>query len=271
MVLHSFKTGYRHVDSARVYRNEIPCADAIETTSIPRSDIFFTSKIPSGQMGYEEAKAAINATFKETGLDYVDLYLIHAPYGGKEKREGSWRALVEAKAQGRIRSIGVSNYGVHHLEELKGYISQLEKEEKGKGGEIDVGQWELHPWCAREDIVDWCQKHGVVIEAYSPLTRGVRLEEPVLLELGKKYKKTSAQILMRWSLQKVKFLENPSVHVTSTDVTLQGFVPLPKSVTPKRIEENADVYDFELTASEMDKLRTGVYAPTTWDPTVSRD
>jgi diketogulonate reductase-like aldo/keto reductase len=131
-------------------------------------------------------------------------YLIHAPYGGVEARKGSWRALVEAQQAGKIRSIGVSNYGVHHLDELEAYIKELEeKNGKGKGGEISVGQWELHPWLGRRDIVEWCEKRGVILEAYCPVVRGLRFNEPILVQLGKKYSKTPAQVLIRWSLQKV--------------------------------------------------------------------
>jgi len=177
--------------------------------------------------------------------------LIHAPYGGREARKGAWKALVEAQEEGKIRSLGVSNYGVHHLDEMEEYIKELEEERgSGKGGVLSVGQWEIHPWLPRPDIVEWCQKHGVVIEAYSPLVRGERMEEQVLQPLMKKYGKTQAQILLRWSLQK-------------------GLVPLPKSVTPARIDENAQVFDFALTAKDMGNLETDEYAPVCWDPTVS--
>ena len=177
--------------------------------------------------------------------------LLHAPYGGSAARKGAWKALVEAQEEGKIRSLGISNYGVHHLDELEVHIKELEAERgKGKGGVISVGQWELHPWLARPDVVEWCEKRGVVLEAYSPIVRGKRMAETVLQPLTKKYGKTGAQVLLRWSLQK-------------------GFVPLPKSVTLSRIEENADLYDFELTADEMKSLETGEYAPCAWDPTVS--
>ncbi|KAK4691858.1 hypothetical protein P7C71_g5235, partial [Lecanoromycetidae sp. Uapishka_2] len=253
VVLHAFKTGYRHIDSARAYRNEQPCADAMRKAKIPRNEIFFTSKVPPRAMGYEKTKDAIESSFKQTELDYIDLYLIHCPYGGKEARNGSWRALVEAKLEGRIRSIGVSNYGVHHLNELETYIKELEGEfGTGKGGEISVGQWELHPWLTRPDIVEWCQKRGVIAEAYCPIVRGQRFGDETLQKLTKKHNKTPAQVLIRWSLQK-------------------GFVPLPKSVTHSRIEENANVYDFELTAEEMKALETTEYSPCAWDPTTSND
>lgn len=131
------------------------------------------------------------------------------------------------------------------------YMKELEEERgPGKAGVISVGQWELHPWLPRQDIVDWCTKRGIILEAYSPLVRGERLEEKVLQPMMKKYEKTAAQILLRWSLQK-------------------GFVPLPKSVTPTRILENSEVFDFELTKEEMDKLVTDEYSPCCWDPTKS--
>lgn len=123
--------------------------------------------------------------------------LIHAPYGGKEARLGSWDALVEAQKVGKVKSIGVSNYGIHHLEELEAYI------QGGGGGQIDVGQYELHPWLDHSDIVEWLQKRKIVVEAYSPLAHGSRLTESVLLSIGKKYGKTPAQVLIRWSLQMV--------------------------------------------------------------------
>jgi diketogulonate reductase-like aldo/keto reductase len=241
------------VDSAASYRNEAPCGKAIRASGIPREDIFFTSKIPTRRLSYEKAKAQIETTFKETGLDYVDLMLIHAPYGGREARKGAWKALVEAQEEGKVRSLGISNYGVHHLDEMEIYMNELEEERgKGKAGVIDVGQWELHPWLSRPDIVQWCQKRGIVIQAWSPLVRGERMCEKVLEPLVGRHKKTEAQVLLRWSLQK-------------------GFVPLPKSVTLSRIEENADIFDFGLTAEEMGILETGQYAPCSWDPTVSHD
>lgn len=241
--LHALRTGYRHIDSARVYRNEKPCADAIGKSGLDRSSIFFTSKIGPKDMGYEKAKAAIEASFAETGLEYIDLMLIHAPYGGRDARCGTWKALVEAQKQGRIRSIGVSNYGVHHLDELKEYI------DSGIGGQIAVGQWEIHPWLPRPDIVGWTRENGVVVQAWSPLVRSERATEQVLAKIGKKHMKTWAQVLVRWSLQK-------------------GFVPLPKSVTESRIEENADVFDFELDEEDMRELNfPGSYEPCSWDPT----
>ncbi|CAI7570735.1 unnamed protein product [Penicillium discolor] len=244
--LEALNVGFRHVDSAIMYRNEKPCGKAILNSNLDRSQIFFTTKIPPGSMGYESTKRAINSSLREAAQEYFDLILIHAPYGGKEARLGSWDALVEAQKAGKVKSIGVSNYGIHHLEELEAYI------QGGGGGQIDVGQYELHPWLDHSDIVEWLQKRKIVVEAYSPLAHGSRLTEPVLLSIGKKYGKTPAQVLIRWSLQ-------------------MGFVPLPKSTTPKRIRENADVFDFELADEDMKLLDTGEYSPTDWDPTVDED
>ncbi|KAF2875778.1 NADP-dependent oxidoreductase domain-containing protein [Massariosphaeria phaeospora] len=253
VVQHALKVGYRHVDSAVAYHNEQSSAEGMKASGIPREELFFTTKIPPRQMNYENSKRHIDNTLKITGYDYVDLYLLHAPYGGKENRIGAWKALVEGVAAGKIRSIGVSNYGVHHLDELEAWIKSTDgKEGQGKGGVLSVNQIELHPWLARKDIVDWCKDRGVVVEAYSPLVRATKTNDPLLVPLASKYGKTPSQILLRWSLQK-------------------GFVPLPKSVTKSRIEENAQIYDFELADDEMQKLDTGVYEPCAWDPTVSSD
>ncbi|KAL4906985.1 hypothetical protein BDW74DRAFT_176581 [Aspergillus multicolor] len=246
VTVEALKLGYRHIDSAAAYKNEKEVTAAISKASLPRSEVFLTTKIPPRANGYDSAKKNIEDSLKQADTDYFDLILIHAPYGGKEGRLGTWKALIEAQKAGKTRSIGVSNFGVHHLDELQNYISS------GGGGAIDVGQYEIHPWLARPDIVAWLRKHGAVVEAYSPLVRNTRGDDPVLQELGKKYGKTPAQVLVRWSLQ-------------------MGFVPLPKSVTPSRIKENCEVFDFELSDEDMKKLDTGKYEPCAWDPTVDKD
>ena len=201
-------------------------------------------------LGYDNTHILVDRAIEQTALNYLDLVLIHSPYGGPENRKGAWKALVECVEAGKIRSIGVSNYGVHHLEELESYIKELEAERgQGKGGVISVGQWEIHPWLVRSDITSWCSKRGIVVEAYCPIVRGERLEEPKVKALAQKYNKTSAQVLLRWSLQK-------------------GFVPLVKTVTPARVAENAGLYDFELTEAEVADLATEEYSPCAWDPTV---
>ncbi|PTU21374.1 hypothetical protein P175DRAFT_0530869 [Aspergillus ochraceoroseus IBT 24754] len=244
----ALKAGYRHIDSARCYENETGCAAAIRKAGLKRSDVFLTTKLNPDDPGYEGAQRSIQESLKNAQTDYFDLILVHTPWGGKEGRLGAWRALVEAQKAGQARSIGVSNFGVHHLEELEEYISH------GGGGRIEVGQYELHPWLARAELVDWLRERGAIVQAYSPLTRGTRLGDPILQALGKKHHRSPVQILIRWSLQ-------------------MGFVPLPKTTTAERIAENADVFDFALDEDDMKLLHTGEYSPTDslWDPTVERD
>lgn len=208
--------------------------------------------MPRAHLTYELAVEQIDKTLAESGLQYIDLMLLHAPYGGSANRKGAWKALVEAVEAGKVRSIGISNYGVHHLDELETFIGELEAERggKGKGGVISVGQYEIHPWCARNDIAEWCKKRNIAVEAYSPLVQGKRWGEPELKKLADKYGVSEAQILIRWSLEK-------------------GYLPLPKSVTASRIKDNADVYGFELTPAEVAALETTEYAPICWDPNVS--
>ncbi|KAI1877864.1 uncharacterized protein JN550_000046 [Neoarthrinium moseri] len=248
----ALEAGYRHVDSAAAYRNEEPCGSGIRAlaSKIPRSEVFFTSKVRTKGMSYESAKATVDETLRLTGLGHIDLMLLHAPYGGSAARKGAWKGLVEAVEAGKVRSIGVSNYGVHHLQELSRHMAELEAERPGGGGVVSVGQWEIHPWLPRNDIVSWARAHGVAIQAYCPLVRGERWGEPALQRLAEKHGKTGAQVLLRWSLQK-------------------GYIPLPKSVTTSRIRENAQIYDFELSEEDMATLETTEYAPCTWDPTTS--
>ncbi|OAA66821.1 aldo-keto reductase [Niveomyces insectorum RCEF 264] len=252
IVKQAFDAGYRHIDDAASYLNEAGAGAAIRSSGIPRDQIFFTSKVPRTAISYDGAKAQVATTLRETGLDYIDLMLLHAPFGGSANRKGAWRALVEAVEAGQVRSIGVSNYGVHHLDELRQHIAELEQERggPGAGGVLAVGQWEIHPWLARRDIVDWCARHHVAVQAYAPIVRGRRWGEPKLKALADKYGVSEAQVLIRWSLQK-------------------GLVPLPKSATPARIKSNADVYGFELTAAEVADLETDEYSHICWDPTVS--
>lgn len=267
---HAIKSGYRHVDSAHVYRNEEPSAKGMLGAGIPREQLFYTSKVPPKCINYEDAKRCINESLEKTKLQYIDLYLLHAPYHGTKGRLGAWKALVEAVKEGKVRTIGVSNFGVHHLNELeqwqkvnslhcilmvlpdpaRNHANFSQEQSPEDAGVLSVNQIELHPWLARPDIVDWCTQRGIVLEAYSPLVRATRGDDPLLKPLVSKHGKTPAQILLRWGLQK-------------------GFVVLPKSVTHSRIEENTNVFDFELDAEDMKSLVTGKYEPCTWDPTTA--
>ncbi|KAF2174071.1 hypothetical protein M409DRAFT_62232 [Zasmidium cellare ATCC 36951] len=243
-----FKSGYRHVDTAVYYENQSAVAKAVLKAGVPRDQLFFTTKVHPTATSYEGAKEQVAKTLQEIGgLKYVDLMLIHAPYGGAEKRLGAWKALTEAVQEGKIRSIGVSNYGVDHLTDLEQYIKDTDaKLGKGKGGVLSVNQIELHPWLQRRDIIDWCKKRGVLVQAWAPLAQSSRWGDPLLKNIAKRTGKSEAQILLRWSLQK-------------------DFNPLPKSVTPARIQQNLDVFDFELTDKEMAELETDEYDVHGWE------
>ncbi|RMY13041.1 hypothetical protein D0868_02227, partial [Hortaea werneckii] len=182
---HAISVGYRHVDSATAYRNEEPSCAGMLKPGIPRDQLFFTSKVPPKCINYKDAKACVDESLNKTGLSYIDLYLLHAPYGGKEGRLGAWQALVESVGEGKVRSIGVSNYGVHHLQELEDWqkvgfsivpsalISHMltfpqQQASPEKAGLVSVNQVELHPFLARPDIVSWCRQRDIVLEAYSP-------------------------------------------------------------------------------------------------------
>jgi len=219
----AFAAGYRHVDTARVYGNEADVGRAVKNSSIAREDLFVTTKLWNADHGYERALKAFDATLDRLGLDYVDLYLLHWPVPAL--RLQSWRALERLFAEGRARSIGVSNFLVPHLQELLARASVAPH----------VNQIELTPFLQRRDTVELCEAHGIVLEAYSPLTRGQRLGHPEVVAIAGQVQRTPAQVLLRWGVQR-------------------GFVILPKSATPERIRENAQLFDFELDAAAMTRL-----------------
>ncbi|KAF8294795.1 Aldo/keto reductase [Clavulina sp. PMI_390] len=230
--------GYIHIDSAMGYRNEVDVGRAVK--KFKREDLWITSKIDSSKQGYESTLTVVDKSLSELGFEYIDLYLVHDPLGGKQKRLDTWRALVEAQKAGKVRSIGVSNFNVKHLEEIK---------EAGLPTPV-VNQIELHPYCQQRPIAGYCTSHGIILEAYSPLIRG-NIEDDVIKEIAAK--KTGGdhfRVLVRWSLQK-------------------GYVPLPKSERAEKIKSNADVYGFELSAEEMaaiDALDKGKAGSVSWNP-----
>jgi len=228
--------GYRHVDTARIYRNEADVGAAIKASSVPRAEVFVTTKLWNDDHGYDTALRALDASLGRLGLDYVDLYLVHWPVAGK--RRDSWRALERAFADGRARAIGVSNYLVPHLRELLGEAKVVPH----------VNQIELTPFLQRRDTRALCAEHGIVVEAYSPLTRGQRLGDPTVTAIARAAGRSPAQILLRWGIQ-------------------HGHVILPKSIHRERIAENAAVFDFTLDAAAMAKL-DGLEEGLTvgWDP-----
>lgn len=230
--------GYRHIDTAALYRNEADVGAAIRESGVPREDVFVTTKLHKDDHGYDEAIRALDASLERLGFDYVDLYLIHWP--GSDRRMESWRALERILEEGRARAIGVSNYMIHHLEEVL------------EGGTVApaVNQIELHPfnYRSRADVIELCRRHGIAVEGYSPLTKTEKLDEPTVARVAEAHGKTEAQVLIRWALQ-------------------HGIITIPKSTHRDRIRENADVFDFELTESEMREL-DGLDEDftTSWDP-----
>ncbi|KAA1466487.1 Aldo/keto reductase [Dentipellis sp. KUC8613] len=231
--------GYRHIDSARLYENEKSVGNAVRESGIPRSEIFVTSKVQDLDGGYQGTLDAVDDSLKNFGLDYLDLYLVHTPLAGKEKRIAAWKALLAARDAGKIKTAGVSNYGVKHLEEIREAGLEMPA----------VNQVEIHPLCQQRDIVQWCGEHGIAIEAYAPLIRA-DFSNPVLQDISTKYQRGPAQILVRWSLQ-------------------HGFIPLPKSVNPDRIKSNAQVFDFEISEADMkrlDALDRGKAGGVSWNP-----
>lgn len=237
-VLAALEAGYRHIDTAMIYNNEADVGEAIKASGIDRSEIFVTTKLWNDDHGYDNTLSAFDRSLGQLGLDYVDLYLIHWPV--PVLRLDTWRALERLTLDGRVRDIGVSNYLATHIDEILEYAPVVPA----------VNQIELSPYLYRTrlDTVERCRESGIVIEAYSPLTKGRKLDDPVLAEIGKAHGKTAAQVLIRWAIQ-------------------HDFVVLPKSVNPERIAENHAVFDFEMTEEEMtrlDGLDEGLV--TGWDP-----
>ena len=230
-VLYALEAGYRHIDTAAIYGNEESVGRAIKKSGIDRSELFITTKLWNNNHSYEKAAQAIDESLAKLGLDYVDLYLIHWPSpvdlrpdfatGNAE----SWKAMEEAVTAGKIKAIGVSNFHPHHLDELL----------KTATIKPVVNQVFLNPSDMQPEIVNYCQDKGILLEAYSPLGTGKIFEVEALKEIADTYNKTVAQVVLRWSLQ-------------------HGFLPLPKSVTKSRIQENLDVFDFVISDEDMAKI-----------------
>lgn len=228
-VVQSVKTaieyGYRSIDTASFYNNEKGVGEAIRLVDVPRDELFITSKVWNDQQGYEETLAAFETSLQNLGLDYLDLYLIHWPIQGKFTE--TWRALEKLYKERKVRAIGVSNFHKQHLDKLL------------EDGNVvpTVNQVEYHPHLSQLELKAYCDDKDIQMEAWSPLKRGKLLEEPVLKEIGETYGKTPAQIILRWDIQ--------------TNV-----ITIPKSTHEARIKENADIFDFTLTKSDMKQINT---------------
>lgn len=215
--------GYRSVDTAAIYGNEEGVGQGIRESGVAREELFVTSKVWNADLGYESTIKAYETSLAKLGLEYLDLYLIHWPVAGKYKE--AWRALETLYKEGRVKAVGVSNFQVHHLEDLM------------QDAEIKpmVNQVEYHPRLTQKELHVYCKAQGIQLEAWSPLMQGQLLNNPILQEFAEAHGKSVAQIILRWDLQ-------------------HGVVTIPKSTKEHRIVENATIFDFELTAEEMERI-----------------
>ncbi|MSA02022.1 aldo/keto reductase [Lactonifactor sp. BIOML-A3] len=234
-VSEAIKTGYRHIDTAACYGNEVGVGQGIKASGIEREKLFVTSKVWNTERGYEKTIAAFEKTLSDLGLDYLDLYLIHWPASSsqydnwEEINVETWRAMTELYKAGRIKAIGVSNFLPHHLEALmKTEVPPM------------VNQIEFHPGQMQTETIQYCRENDILVEAWSPLGTGRMLNNETLKSIVDKYEKSVAQLCIRWCLQ-------------------NNILPLPKSVTPARIKENTAVFDFAITEKDMDTINAMAY------------
>lgn len=215
--------GYRSIDTARIYANEAGVGRALRQSTIPREELFVTTKVWNSDQGFDSTLRAFDDSLERLGMDSVDLYLVHWPVHGKYK--DTWRALERLYEEGRARAIGVSNFLIHHLEDLLGSARIAPM----------VNQVEFHPYLQQPALQAFARSNGIQLEAWSPIMKGEAATEPVLLEIGRPYGKTGVQVALRWILQK-------------------SIVVIPKSVHQERIVANAAIFDFELTAEDMARI-----------------
>jgi diketogulonate reductase-like aldo/keto reductase len=219
----AIEAGYRHVDTAALYRNERGVGQAVRESGIDRKEIFVTSKVWNSDQGYDQTLKAFETSLNKLGFDYLDLFLIHWPVKGKYKE--TWKALEKLYHDGKVRAIGVSNFMQHHLEDLMQDAEIMPM----------VNQVEFHPRLVQQELVDFCLKNNIRHEAWSPLMQGRILDLPKIKAIADKYGKSTAQVILRWDLQK-------------------GVITIPKSARKERILSNADIFDFSLDAEEMETL-----------------
>jgi diketogulonate reductase-like aldo/keto reductase len=230
-IQNALSSGYRLIDTAAIYQNEEAVGKAIKMSEVDRKDIFVTTKVWREHLGYEETKIAFDASLKKLDLEYVDLYLIHWPanalnYDNWQKTNAeTWRAMEELQADGKIKSLGVSNFWREHLDALFQTAKVIPT----------INQIEFHPGYWQPEVTAFCKRQNIIIESWSPLARGKVFGNELLQALSKKYQKSVSQICLRWILQ-------------------HEAIPIPKSSTPERIRENIDIFDFELSQEEMEKI-----------------
>ncbi len=225
IVSHALHAGYRSIDTAAMYENEEGVGRAMAASGIAREELFVTTKVWNDEQGARAVRRALECSLDRLGLDYVDLYLIHWPAPAQDRYVETWQALVDLRAEGRARSIGVSNFLPEHLERII----------EATGEAPAVNQVELHPRLQQRELRRFHGEHGIVTEAWSPLGRGRALTDPAIGEIARAHDRTPAQVVLRWHMQ-------------------LGHVAIPKSATPARLEENLGVFDFELSPSEMETI-----------------
>lgn len=222
-VKHAIDLGYRLIDTATSYNNEKEVGNAIRSAGVARKDLFVTTKVPNTEQGYDNTLRAFDKSERELDIEYIDLYLVHWPI--KNTRKDTWKALERLYQEKRVRAIGVANYLIPFMEELKSYAQILPM----------VNQVEFSPFLFLEDLLNYCKQAGIQLQAYTPLVRGSKMEHPLLRELSSTYNKTPAQIILRWNIQ-------------------HGVSVIPKSANPDRQRENLEIFDFKISAEDMDRL-----------------
>jgi len=223
----ALEAGYRHIDTAEMYGNEAEVGEAVAASGLDRGDVFITSKLSNEAHEPDAAREAFDGTLKALGVDYVDLFLIHWPLPTRYDGDfvSTWKTLEEFYREGRARSIGVSNFQPQHLRRLHGQSDVIPA----------VNQIEAHPYLTQDDVRAFCAQHQIAVEAWSPLGKGTVLDDPVIGRIAERAGKTPAQVVLRWHIQR-------------------GDIVFPKSVTPKRVKENIDIFDFELSGADVNDI-----------------